>query len=199
MDNGIEQLKKAKAQLKTYRQAVLKFAFEGKLTNHERLNGIQEVNSILKAAEPEVSYNQKDLPEGWKWVKVSDVGEIVTGTTPSKKNNEYYGKDYPLYKPTDLNAGINSRFASDNISELGATKARLLPVDSIMITCIGATIGKTGLNKTKGATNQQINSIIPNEKYVSKFVYYFCISNFFQTNKRACIINNFTNIKQNQI
>ncbi|MCH7973856.1 MAG: restriction endonuclease subunit S [Bacteroidetes bacterium] len=126
------------------------------------------------------SNKENNLPPNWSWITVSDVGEVVTGTTPSKKNIEFYGNDYPLYKPTDLNAGINTLVSADNISKLGATKARLLPARSIMVTCIGATIGKTGMNKTKGATNQQINSIVPNEKYVSEFIYYFCISKFFQ-------------------
>ena len=92
LDNGIEQLKKAKEQLKTYRQAVLKFAFEGKLTKHERLNGIQEVNSILKAAEPEVSYNSKELPEGWKWVKLGELSESIT------KGLHLVGKDLNIWK-----------------------------------------------------------------------------------------------------
>jgi type I restriction enzyme, S subunit len=43
------------------------------------------------------------------------------GTTPSKKNNKYYGNEYPLYKPTDLNAGINTRNAKDYLSKIGIT------------------------------------------------------------------------------
>jgi len=41
LDNGIENLKKAPAQLKTYRQAVLKYAFEGKLTEQWRAEQIK--------------------------------------------------------------------------------------------------------------------------------------------------------------
>lgn len=163
LDSGVASLKKAKEQLRIYRQSVLAYAFSGKLTG--------EVKGETKNGE---------LPDGWKWVKVADVGEIVTGTTPSKKVTEYYGKDFPLYKPTDLNAGINTRNAYDNISKLGITKARLLPERSVLVTCIGATIGKTGLNKIPGATNQQINAIIPNMNFVPEFVYYFCLSEFFQ-------------------
>ncbi|MHB8580410.1 MAG: restriction endonuclease subunit S [Ignavibacteriaceae bacterium] len=275
LDSGVVSLKKAKEQIKTYRQAVLASAFSGRLCRNliyqipfgeqknfineiptnsspdhlnpiqvrnlinkddplrdrqeveieilpykqrvniaeERVNAIQEVTSINKAAEPQTQYglNQdsldskisriksenkssesvnlenpgsdnyaNNLPEGWKWVKISDAGKIVTGTTPSKKVKEYYGNDFPFYKPTDLNAGINTRDAIDNISKLGASKARLLPEKSILITCIGATIGKTGLNKIPGISNQQINAIIPNKNYLSEFVYYFCISKFFQ-------------------
>jgi len=187
LDSGVASLKKAKAQIRLYRQSVLASAFSGKLTQRakrqahsEMLKAARQSRGLAKRrAEPNVEYSTQ-LPGGWKWVKVSDVGEIVTGTTPSKKVVEYYGNDFPLYKPTDLNAGINTREASDNISKLGATKARLLPEKSTMVTCIGATIGKTGMNKIPGTTNQQINSIIPNKNYIPEFVYYFCISEFFQ-------------------
>ena len=53
LDKGIESLKTAQQQLKVYRQAVLKWAFEGKLTNKNVVDG--------------------ELPEGWKWIKLSDV------------------------------------------------------------------------------------------------------------------------------
>lgn len=180
LESGVASLKKAKEQIKLYRQSVLFAAFSGRLVE----GGTNSIGRDKSRLVP--TYINTDeiinatIPTGWKWVNVSNIGEIVTGSTPSKKNIEFYGNDYPLYKPTDLNAGINTSEAADNISKLGATKARLLPEKSIMVTCIGATIGKTGMNKTKGATNQQINSIIASEKYVSEFVYYFCISEFFQ-------------------
>ena len=55
LDKGIEQLKTAQQQLKTYRQSVLKWAFEGKLTNENVKEG--------------------ELPEGWKWVKLGDIAK----------------------------------------------------------------------------------------------------------------------------
>ncbi len=51
---------------------------------------------------------------------------------------------------------------------------------SVLVTCIGATIGKTGLIRVAGASNQQINAIIPNEKIISEYLYYVCISPQFQ-------------------
>lgn len=160
LDKGIESLKTALQQLKVYRQSVLKWAFEGKLTND--------------------NYRQGELPKGWKWIKVKDIGNIETGTTPSKLNTTFYGDDYPFFKPTDLEAGINVRAANDNLSKEGIEHARYLQSNSILVTCIGATIGKTGLIKVDGACNQQINSITPNDKYVSEFVYYQVISHWFQ-------------------
>ena len=113
-------------------------------------------------------------------MKLGDVGKIETGTTLSKTNAEYYGKEIPFFKPTDLQQGISTITASDNLSKLGFEKTRKLPKDLILVTCIGATIGKTGLIKVEGASNQQINSIIPDKQHNSKFVSYKVILHRFQ-------------------
>lgn len=118
--------------------------------------------------------------EKWKNVKLGDVAEIVTGNTPSKKDMSLYGNDYPFFKPTDLNAGINTIQAEDNVSIKGFNMSRKLPIGSILVTCIGATIGKTGLIHREGICNQQINAVLPNNSFVPKYMYYFVISDFFQ-------------------
>ncbi len=112
--------------------------------------------------------------------KVIDVGSIITGSTPSTTHPEYYGNEYPFYKPTDLNQGYNTNKAISYISKKGFSISRKLPEKSILVTCIGATIGKTGLIRQKGICNQQINAIIPSKKYLSEFVYFYAISPKFQ-------------------
>ena len=124
--------------------------------------------------------NNSLLPKGWVWTRVGEVGEVVTGTTPNKSNSEYYGKDFPFYKPTDLNAGYYVKKAEDGLSKQGIEKARLFPAKSILVTCIGATIGKTGFIRTPGASNQQINAIIPPEYISPEFLYLMCIAPQFQ-------------------
>src|SRR3989304_1433105 len=125
--------------------------------------------------------NNDELPKGWMWKKVSDLGEVLTGTTPSKAKKEYYdSKDYPFFKPTDLNEGYYVKKSGDGLSKKGIEEARLLPAKSILITCIGATIGKTGLIRVSGAFNQQINAIIPQKDVLPEFVYFVCISPQFQ-------------------
>lgn len=121
-----------------------------------------------------------ELPKGWEVKELGEVCKIVTGTTPSKSVNEYYGLDFPFYKPTDLGQGINTLKTTDGLTELGLKKGRFLPENSILVTCIGSTIGKTGLIKKAGSCNQQINAILPNEKFISKFLYYQIISKEFQ-------------------
>ena len=124
---------------------------------------------------------KKNLPEGWVWKKVSDLGEVLTGTTPTKAKKEYYdSKDYPFFKPTDLNEGYYVKKSGDGLSKKGIEEARLLPSKSILVTCIGATIGKTGLIRVSGAFNQQINAIIPQKNVLPEFVYFVCISPQFQ-------------------
>ena len=90
LDSGAASLKKAKEQIKLYRQSVLASAFSGRLVGQRTEGKVQ--SEILKAAEPKVEYNNNGLPEGlpaialakagWKWVK---LGELIS---PSKERFE---------------------------------------------------------------------------------------------------------------
>lgn len=121
-----------------------------------------------------------ELPKNWTWTTVSEIGEVITGTTPQKACQAFYGPDYPFFKPTDLNAGYYTKESSDHLSQLGIEQARLLPEKAILVTCIGATIGKTGFIRTVGACNQQINAIIARNGVLPEFIYFWSISREFQ-------------------
>ena len=120
------------------------------------------------------------IPKHWQSKKLGEACKVVTGTTPSKSNKDFYGTEYPFYKPTDLEQGISTTFARDSLTKLGLDNGRFLPKNSILVTCIGATIGKTGLIKKEGSCNQQINAILPNEGFDSSFLYYQITSEGFQ-------------------
>jgi len=90
LDNGIENLKKSKEQIKTYRQAVLKSAFEGKLVQGkgQKANGKSE---------------NGELPEGWENVKVKDITEkIIGGGTPSTKNADFWDGEIDWITSADI-------------------------------------------------------------------------------------------------
>lgn len=125
-------------------------------------------------------YRKFEIPDSWEWVKIEDIGEVITGNTPPKDNQAYYGGDIPFYKPTDLDQGIKTSCASDSLSIEGYNISRKLPVSSILVTCIGATIGKTGLILTEGSCNQQINAVITGACILPKFLFYTCVSEYFQ-------------------
>lgn len=101
-------------------------------------------------------------------VTIGDLGDIYTGNTPSKKNVEFYdSEDIMFIKPDILDFDINTINESiEYVSERAREKARIIPKDSLLVSCIG-NIGKLGINKKEAAFNQQINAIVHNEKIVS--------------------------------
>ena len=121
-----------------------------------------------------------ELPKGWVWTTLGEIGEIITGNTPSKDNKEYYGGNIPFFKPTDLEQGIDTKFSNDKLSQLGFESSRKLPANTVLVTCIGATIGKTGLISVEGSCNQQINAIVPTKSIIPYFLYYACVSEYMQ-------------------
>src|SRR3990172_1922107 len=115
-----------------------------------------------------------DLPKGWVRPRLVDVGTIVTGNTPPRRNPKSYGKDYPWVKPGDLDSNKAITETEEYLSEYGSKKARLLPPGTTLVSCIGL-LGKVGYAGTTLATNQQINSVIFNKEIVfSKYGFYYC-------------------------
>ena len=108
-------------------------------------------------------------------VRLGDVGTIITGNTPKTSDKENYSsKDIPFIKPSDISeTEISTINCSEYyIAEQAKNKARIIPINSILVTCIGI-IGKIGINKIECAFNQQINSIIPDlSKCISEYLAY---------------------------
>ena len=119
-----------------------------------------------------------EVPENWVWVRLGAIAEIVTGGTPSKKHPEYYGGNFPFYKPSDLDQGRLTYDASEYLSEEGKKVSRIIPKNSTAVCCIGS-IGKCGYLMCEGTTNQQINSAIPKINSLCMY-YYLCTENFVQ-------------------
>ena len=107
-------------------------------------------------------------------IRIGDLGKIITGTTPPKKEKKYYGGKYPLIKPSDIIKGQQTVLHTEDVLTEEITKdfkRFILPRNTICVVTIGS-IGKQCYTNQVCMTNQQINSIIPNENYDSKFVYY---------------------------
>jgi type I restriction enzyme S subunit len=173
------RLDKIPTLLKRFRQAVLAAACSGRLTEDWREEKpAPEVNSTDNSTEGFV-----DLPETWQWQKIGNLFTVETGTTPPKKQPANYSPTpsaCPFFKPTDLDASTRVREAREWLSAQGEEHARLLPAMTVCVTSIGATIGKTGLLRVRGATNQQVNSILPTEGVQPEFTFFYCCSPYFQ-------------------
>ena len=108
----------------------------------------------------------------WEEKRLGEVGEIVTGTTPSTKIKSYYEKGiYPWITPTDINENKDIFESERKLTEEGLKKGRFVPKNSLLVTCI-ASIGKNAILRADGSCNQQINAIIPNDKNNVDFLYY---------------------------
>ncbi len=117
-----------------------------------------------------------------KWMKLmlKELGEIITGNTPSKQIEEFWNsEDICFIKPDVIaDSGVNEISESNEyISEEARKKARVVSKNAIFVTCIGS-IGKIGIAMDgEYAFNQQINAIIPNEKIDSKYLAYNLLFN----------------------
>lgn len=162
LEKGIESLKIAQEQLKVYRQAVLKWAFEGKLTNENVKNG--------------------ELPEGWGFMKTGDIIDTINnGYTPSKENlfeNEGevpFIKVYNLKFDGTINFKKNPTFIPKTIHEKELKRSICKPGD-VLINIVGPPLGKVSIVTNQFPEwniNQAIVMFRPNEKIISKYISYF--------------------------
>lgn len=115
------------------------------------------------------------LPEGWKKIQLRDLGEIITGKTPSTANSSYYGGNIPFVKIPDMHAGIYTLTTEMKLTDVGANtqKNKFIPKNSIMVSCIG-TAGLVNISCENCQTNQQINSIVLNNDYDLYYGYLSC-------------------------
>jgi type I restriction enzyme, S subunit len=97
----------------------------------------------------------------WEVCKISDLGEVITGSTPSTSNENFYNGDYLFVSPFDINSGRWVIETKTTLTFAGFSKGRKIRKGSTMFVCIGSTIGKIAQNKIECITNQQINTIVP--------------------------------------
>lgn len=160
LDKGNQQLETVRLQLKTYRQAVLKWAFEGRFTN-----------KVFKDGE---------LPEGWKIVELKDICEIKRGRSKHRPRNEptLFGGNYPFIQTGDIrnaNGGYISKF-SQTYSDKGLQQSKLWPKGTLCLT-IAANIGETAILGLEACFPDSIVGLICDTKLIlNKYTNYFFIS-----------------------
>ncbi len=113
------------------------------------------------------------IPNEWEIVKISELGRIITGGTPSTSNNTYWNGSIPFITPADIKGDKYVYQTERYITSEGAKKIGfILPPNTVLVVCIGSTIGKTGVAYGENVINQQINAIICDEKVSKDYVYY---------------------------
>jgi len=105
---------------------------------------------------------------------ISDLGRVVTGKTPRTSISENYGGRIPFLTPSDDLSSKYVPLTIKSLTELGLSEVKnsLLPAESVCVSCIGSDLGKVVITKEPTVTNQQFNSIIPNNENDASFIYY---------------------------
>ena len=114
----------------------------------------------------------KGFTDDWEQRKLGELGTITTGNTPSTSIPDYYSDDGIVWvTPTDICENITFESAR-KLSDLGQQVGRVVPKNTILVTCI-ASIGKNTMLGNTGSFNQQINGLTPNE---NKYDPYFLLT-----------------------
>ena len=180
VDKGIENLRIAQQQLKTYRQSVLKWAFEGKLTEEWRKKNTKKVKGTV----PKVGTQPNGgLPERWEWVKITDLvpkdkHSLKAGPFGSSLKKEHYvSKGYKVYGQEQVISGDpyfgDYYIDKEKYKELFTN--RIKPFD-ILISLVG-TVGKVLIlpaNCDEGIINPRLIKVsLDRNVYLSSFFKYY--------------------------
>jgi len=112
------------------------------------------------------------IPEGWEVKSVKDFGKVLTGSTPPTSDQDNYGVDFLFVSPADLSDRKFITSTEKKLSIKGFSISRVMPKGTVLFTCIGSTIGKSGIASTNLTSNQQINAVICNKHNYNEFLYY---------------------------
>ena len=120
--------------------------------------------------------NKNQLPEGWRFQKLAEIGKIISGGTPSTSVPEYWNGDISWISPADLTGYKKKEISrgAKSITKEGLKKssAKLMPKGSVLFSS-RAPIGYVAIASNELATNQGFKSIIPNDNTDSSYLYYF--------------------------
>lgn len=163
LDNKIELLEKQNKTLENIGQALFKSWFVD-------FEGFE--NDLVES-------EMGMIPRGWKVRKIKDFWNIVCWKTPSKSDNENFGWKIPFIKIPDMHWKMFIFNTEDSLTEkwVNTQKNKTIPKWSLVVSCI-ATVWLVSITTKDSQTNQQINSIIPNNEE-SLYFLYFQISNMY--------------------
>jgi type I restriction enzyme S subunit len=198
LDEAVAGLKRVKANLKRYKAAVLKAAIEGKLTEEWRKQNpdVEHANELLKrilaerkkkweAEHPGNKYkepahpdtlNLPELPKGWVWATLSQLGELNRGKSKHRPRNapHLYGGHYPFVQTGDIKSATGViREYRQTYSEEGLKQSRLWPKGTLCITIAANIADTTILGFDACFPDSIVGFISESENVDTRFIEYF--------------------------
>ena len=159
--------------------SILDQAFEG--LDRARANAEANLESARELFQSVMNNLFADPSIEWNISDLGSLGKIVTGSTPKRADKDCFGDHIPFIKPGDFREDGSLTYDNEGLSKKGENISRVSPAGSALMVCIGATIGKAGFTEKAVTTNQQINSIIPQQGVNGKYLYLQMLSSDFQT------------------
>ena len=134
---------------------------------------IAKKKAIKQGAMQELLNGKRRLPEfsgEWRVTTIKSLGNVVTGSTPSRSNPHFWGGKHAWVTAQDFTSKYITSTV-ETVTDSGKNECRFIPKGSILVTCI-ASIGLNAITACECATNQQINAIVCNSNYNNEFLYY---------------------------
>ena len=194
LDAGVASLKKVQAQLKRYRQAVHKAAFEGRLTQEWREQHKGEIepaevllekykadlkkrsNGKLKLPLPLEIDELPQLPNQWVWTRVGEFVEIIRGASPRPAGSpRYFGGNIPWITVGELtkDENIYLKTVSSYVTEEGKKNSRYIKSDTLLLTNSGATLGVPKISLIDGCINDGSVALLGLGEIPKLYLYFF--------------------------
>ena len=107
----------------------------------------------------------------WEVKRLGEISISFSGGTPSASNKDYYGGTIPFIRSGEINSDHTELFLTQE--GLDNSSAKIVERGTILYALYGATSGEVGIARLRGAINQAILAIIPNEEYDSLFIYHY--------------------------
>ncbi|WP_394547552.1 restriction endonuclease subunit S [Priestia aryabhattai] len=200
--NKIEEAKQlieeAREIFELRRAAILDKAFRGKLTAKWRKENsktksiseyLMELKSTTNLKQDSEIVPPYELPNGWHWARIGDLFHVQIGSTPSRKNEEYWNGDYPWLSSGEVQFN-NINAAREGVTELAVKEKRLklVPKGAVLFGMIGEgkTRGQVALLNIDAFHNQNVASIWVSEtKIHSSYVYYWLMSRYMENRQKS--------------
>ena len=122
-------------------------------------------------------YFSDENTQHWTPHAISQIGKVVTGSTPPTSDRSNYDGDLLFCSPGDVGGKKYISSTEKRVSMRGFSLGRPIPPNSVIVTCIGL-IGKLGIAASAMITNQQINALVVSQNFDHEFIYY-ALENFF--------------------
>lgn len=135
---------------------------------------IEKLDELVKARFVEMFGGIDLAPQNKEWTKISDIGEVVSGSTPKTSIKEYWNGNICWITPAELSNMSGIIYDSKKkITERGKSSCslRMMPSRTVILSS-RAPIGKVALLGKEMCCNQGFKNIICNEKVVPEYLYY---------------------------